>query len=188
MQQAETKLVGNLRLDRHEMPSLYNYKFPLDYYLQTARREENRNKKLIIMNSDIVETFLSYRTKWGKVSFWPKIVEVAFLLTESCFDPPPRFFWRCTAFNQFNWWMRIQLRALSGFIYWGSIKIAPSTAAKVHETKSVRCVGIFRIWWAQAMIAVIGVFLAPNYRPTISLSWPRVGSASNFQPNSGSSE
>ena len=30
MQQAETKLVGNLRLDRHEMPSPYNYKFPLD--------------------------------------------------------------------------------------------------------------------------------------------------------------
>ena len=63
MQQAETKLVGNLRLDRHEMPSPYNYKFPLDQNLQTARREENRNKKLIIMNSDIVGTFLSYRTK-----------------------------------------------------------------------------------------------------------------------------
>ena len=51
--------------------------------------------------------------------------------------------------------------------------------------KSVRCVGIFRIWWAQAMIAVIGVFLAPNYRPTISLSWPRVGSASNFNQTLG---
>ena len=81
--------------------------------------------------------------------------------------------------------MRIQLTALSGFIYLGSIKIAPSTDAKVHKTKSVRCVGIFRIWWAQAMIAVIGVFLAPNYRPTISLSWPRVGSASNFNQTLG---
>ena len=81
--------------------------------------------------------------------------------------------------------MRIQLTALSGFIYWGSIKIAPSTDAKVHKTKSVRCVGIFRIWWAQDMIAVIGVFLAPNYRPTNSLSWPRVGSASNFNQTLG---
>ena len=56
MQQAETKLVGNHRLDRHEMPSPYNYKFPFDQNLQTAGREENRSKKLIIMNSDIVET------------------------------------------------------------------------------------------------------------------------------------
>ena len=63
MQQAETKLVGNHRLDRHEMPSPYNYKFPFDQNLQTAGREENRSKKLIIMNSDIVGTFLSYRTK-----------------------------------------------------------------------------------------------------------------------------
>ena len=55
----------------------------------------------------------------------------------------------------------------------------------LRSTKSVRCVGIFRIWWAQAMIAVIGVFLAPNYRPTISLSWPRVGSASNFNQTLG---
>ena len=139
------------------------------------------------MNSDIVGTFyplvLSHQVREGQ--FLAENCRGRFFVDRSCFYPPPRFFWRCTAFNQFNWWMRIQLTALSGFIYWGSIKIVPSTDAKVHKTKSVRCVGIFRIWWAQAMIAVIGVFLAPNYRPTISLSWPRVGSASNFNQTLG---
>ena len=188
MQQAETKLVGNLRLDRHEMPFPYNYIFLLDKNLQTARREENRSKKLIIMNSDIVGTFyplvLSHQVREGQ--FLAENCRGRFFVNRSCSDPPPRFFWRCTAFNQFNWWMRIQLTALSGFIYWGSIKIAPSTDAKVHKKCALRrnfsylmSSGHDSSYWS-----IFGTKLQAHHLAFMTARWLGV----KFQPNSGSSE
>ena len=130
-----------------------------------------------------LSTLLSYRTKWGKVSFWPKIVEVVFLLTEAALTQRFAFFdVALLSINSIGGWGFNWQLCQDSFIE-GQSK-SPHLLM-LRSTKSVRCVGIFRIWWAQAMIAVIGVFLAPNYRPTISLSWPRVGSASNFNQTLG---
>ena len=38
------------------------------------------------------------------------------------------------------------------------------TCIKRAKRQELRCAGIFGIWWAAAMIAGVGVFLAPNYR------------------------
>ena len=115
-----------------------------------------------------------------------QIVEVIFLLTESCFDPSPRYFGRCTAFNQFNWWMRIQLTALSGLIYLGSIKIAPSTDAKVHKKCALRrnfsylmSSGHDSSYWS-----IFGTKLQAHHLAFMTAR--RLGV--KFQPNSGSSE
>ena len=148
----------------------------------------NRRKKLIIMNSDIVGTFyplvLSHQVREGQ--FLAENCRGHFFVERKLLWPTTLFFWRCTAFNQFNWWMRIQLTALSGFIYWGSIKIAPSTDAKVHKKCALRrnfsylmSSGHDSSYWS-----IFGTKLQAHHLAFMTAR--RLGV--KFQPNSGSPE
>ena len=138
------------------------------------------------MNSDIVGTFyplvLSHQVREGQ--FLAENYRGRFFVDRKLLRPSASLFdVALLSINSIGGWGFNWQLCQDSFIEGQSR--SPHLLMLRSTKQKLRCEGIFRIWWAQAMIAVIGVFLAPNYRPTISLSWPRVGSASNFNQTLG---
>ena len=156
------------RLVRHERLCQVITNFDASTRFQTMYYTKHEGKKLSCTRPEIVESFLPLLLpNWSlseKVSFWPK-TQLSVFLGKIC----PSLFRRCIALNQFNWRMMIQL---TGSIYWGSHKwkalnlnMTTDTYIKQAKLQELRCAGIFGIWWAPAVMPVIGVFLDENYRP-----------------------